>query len=168
MKNSITGIKLTTFIRIVLLIISIILIIIVKNYFKKQQEKSKQEIENLTKELDSLKILINSEHMFSKDNLKKYLNILDFKYPEIIYKVAIIETGNFTSRKFKVYNNLWGLQYADDKPLKFETWKHCVRWQRQREYNDGCDTMNKEQYILWLKRKKYNGILNIINNSKIK
>ena len=158
MKNSITGMRFSTFLRITVIAFFLVIATIFSNNFNKKQIKEKQELQN---QIDSLKIVVNSIDLFTPEICKDYLYKLKFAHPEIIYKVAVIETGNFKSRRFKAYNNLWGLQYSDKNILNFDTWRDCCKWQRLREFNNNVDKMTENQYINWLKKYQYNGVYNI-------
>lgn len=157
-KNSLTGMRFSTFLRLLTIAFFLVIAIIFSNNFNKKQIKRSQELQN---QIDSLKIVVNSIDLFTPEICKDYLYKLKFAHPEIIYKVAVIETGNFKSRRFKAYNNLWGLQYSDKNILNFDTWRDCCKWQRLREFNNNVDKMTENQYINWLKKYQYNGVYNI-------
>jgi hypothetical protein len=74
--------------------------------------------------------------MFTEDKLISYLKTLNIKYPEVVYAQALIESGNFTSKKFKKDNNLFGMKKARSRVTlgvnsegsyaKFNTWRESV------------------------------------------
>ena len=74
--------------------------------------------------------------MFTEDKLISYLKALNIKYPEVVFAQAILESGNFTSKKFKKDNNLFGMKKARSRATlalnsegnyaKFNTWRESV------------------------------------------
>mgnify|MGYP006273871785 CR=1 FL=1 len=54
---------------------------------------------------------------FSRLVLLKEINKLDMKFPHIVFSQALLETGNFSSKLFQNYNNLFGMKV----PLKRES-----------------------------------------------
>lgn len=74
--------------------------------------------------------------MFTEDKLISYLKALNIKYPEVVFAQAVIESGNFTSMKFKKDNNLFGMKKARSRATlaldsegnyaRFNTWRESV------------------------------------------
>ena len=74
--------------------------------------------------------------MFTEDKLIRYLKALNIKYPEVVFAQAVIESGNFTSKKFKKDNNLFGMKKARSRATlaldsegnyaRFNTWRESV------------------------------------------
>lgn len=74
--------------------------------------------------------------MFTEDKLISYLKALNIKYPEIVFAQAVIESGNFTSKKFNKDNNLFGMKKARNRATlaldsegnyaRFNTWRESV------------------------------------------
>ena len=68
---------------------------------------------------------------FSKSPQEGLIEALEYyvvKHPEIVYAQAVLETGNFTSEKYKVYNNLFGLYNSKRKRYyRFKHWTHSVK-----------------------------------------
>jgi uncharacterized FlgJ-related protein len=74
--------------------------------------------------------------MFTEDKLISYLKALNIKYPEVVFAQAVIESGNFTSKKFKKDNNLFGMKKARSRATlalnsegnyaRFNTWRESV------------------------------------------
>ena len=63
-----------------------------------------------------------------KECLMKALIYYNVKHPEIVYAQAVLETGNFTSEKCKMYNNLFGLYDSKRKRYyRFKHWTHSVK-----------------------------------------
>ena len=72
---------------------------------------------------------------FTKEKLVQYLKDLNIKFPEVVYAQAVIESGNFTSKKFIEDNNLFGMRKAKSRCTlafgtgtyaKFKTWRESV------------------------------------------
>lgn len=62
-----------------------------------------------------------------QDGLMETLEYYEIKHPKIVYAQAVLETGNFKSRIFKEYNNLFGLYNSSLKDYyKFEHWTESV------------------------------------------
>lgn len=118
-----------------------------------EQDKNKanikegQEIIVLTQEGALHEIVTSPE----KD-LIHILNILDVKYPEIVYAQAILETGHFTSKVCKEYNNLFGLYDSKNNCYyKFNHWiDSCIAYKNmiQNQYKGG-------DYYTFLKNLPY-------------
>lgn len=74
--------------------------------------------------------ILTSLYSFSqtKDSVYNYLVQINVKYPEIVLKQAILETGHFTSYSCRVRKNLFGLT-RNHKLESFDTWqKSCDRY----------------------------------------
>lgn len=68
---------------------------------------------NERKELSSSSIkIINYYNEFSEEKLIKFIDSLNFKYPEIILAQAKLESGHFKSNVFKSNHNLFGMKQA--------------------------------------------------------
>ena len=72
---------------------------------------------------------------FTKEKLIQYLKDLNIKYPEVVYAQAVMESGNFKSKMFRVDNNLFGMRKAKSRCTvaldggtyaKFKTWRESV------------------------------------------
>ena len=77
-----------------------------------------QTIELLIEEQErkeEIKTLENSE--FTPTNLKRYLELMELDFTDVILRQAILETGWFNSSSFKQGNNLFGMRV----PKKRET-----------------------------------------------
>lgn len=79
------------------------------------------------------------DNKFSTENLYQYIKALGIQHTDIVYKQAILETGHFTSKAFKIKNNLFGFTY-NSTLISFANWKESVRyyanWQL-RKYKKG-------------------------------
>lgn len=75
----------------------------------------------------------------SYDKLSAYIRLKEIKYPEIVIKQALLESGSFTSNVFNTCNNLFGFRTASGY-LKFRNWRGSVDyyadWQN-RKYKKG-------------------------------
>lgn len=77
-----------------------------------EAEYHKQRTEQ-TYRLDQFQFLNTLDTLsFSPENLKKALLYLEVKQPAMVYCQAVLETGHFTSRIWKKYNNLFGMKVA--------------------------------------------------------
>ena len=61
--------------------------------------------------------LSHDDFDFSRIVLYQEINKHGIKFPSIVFSQALLETGNFSSKLFKSYNNLFGMRL----PLKRET-----------------------------------------------
>lgn len=99
------------------------------------------------------------------DNVYKELIKQEVKYPDIVIRQCILETGHLTSYNCKVRNNLFGF-YNGKEYLCFNSWQECIkykkRWQN-RKYKKGNYYTFLEKlpyatdslYIVKLKRINY-------------
>lgn len=85
-------------------------------------------------------VIINTNYeqdiTFSEIELVHYLEILNVKYPDIVYAQARLESGNFNSPVFKLNNNLFGMKTIGNRPTTsigsrygfahFKTWMDSV------------------------------------------
>ena len=129
---------------LVLIIIAVLIsIIVVKYNVKPLQPVLMQEI------IKTDKIDTDS---FSERNLLNFMYVLDIKNPNIVLNQAKLETGNFTSDRFKKYNALFGFQVSDTQVIKYHSWKesviHYKTWQMFR-------LKDSENYYDFLIRVKY-------------
>lgn len=64
----------------------------------------------------------------SEEGLIEALDYYNVQYPQIVYAQALLETGHFTSRVCKEYNNLFGLYNSKIKDYyKFDHWSDSVK-----------------------------------------
>lgn len=50
------------------------------------------------------------------DSVKSFINFIGIDHPDIVYKQALVESGNFTSNIFKQNNNLFGMRKSYSRP----------------------------------------------------
>jgi hypothetical protein len=78
-----------------------------------------------------------------EEGLKAALDYYEVSNTDIVYAQAILETGNFTSKICKEYNNLFGLYDSKKKCYhKFDHWSESVRAYKdyiQNKYNGNQD-----------------------------
>lgn len=90
--------------------------------------------------------------VFSETNLNHMMAMLEMDHPEIVMRQAKLETGNFTSRRFKEYNNLFGFQVSDSSICKYSNWKESVIAYKSLQMRKLRDN---EDYYKFLIRIKY-------------
>jgi len=84
------------------------------------------------------------------DNVYKELVKQEVKYPDIVIRQCILETGNLSSYNCKVRNNLFGF-YNGKEYLCFGSWQECVKYKKQwqdKKYKKG-------NYYTFLKKLPY-------------
>jgi uncharacterized FlgJ-related protein len=80
---------------------------------------------------------LESEEIPIDSRVKDYIEHCGIANPEIVYKQAILETGNFKSRLFKEDNNLFGMKYPRNRPTTaigvndngsaiYYSWEHSI------------------------------------------
>lgn len=124
----------------------VFLIVVVMNIYKCPPEPS------------ITKIKLEQPEFFLKDTVTKdvlieALEYYDIKYPEIVCAQAILETGNFKSKVFKEYNNLFGLYNSYTKDYyKFNHWTESIEAYKSKiEYR----YKEEEDYYTFLTRIGY-------------
>ena len=130
-------------------------------YFVLKNTMFKQPIPEIRKPsiiVDTVRI-----ETFSEANLIRYMDILEIEYPNIVLAQAKLESGNFTSNRFKQYNALFGFQTSNTNVLKYKSWKQSVinykNWQMRRLKDD-------EDYYDFLVRVGYSEDPNYVNKLK--
>lgn len=127
----------------------LIVSIIVYNYSKDNKSKivPKVDLPKPSKKTSKVVIL---DTFFSEEALKQEIDSQGIMFPDIVYKQARLETGNFKSAVFKNYHNLFGFMNRKGY-IKYTTWKASVkdyrRWQ-VRFYSGG-------EYYQFLKDIRY-------------
>ena len=62
-----------------------------------------------------------------KENLYDALKFYGVKYPDVVYAIAVVETGDFTSELCTKYYNLFGLyDSANKKYYHFNSWHESI------------------------------------------
>lgn len=99
----------------------------------------------------------------NEEKLLNFMKVLDIQYPEIVLNQAKLETGNFTSNRFKKHNALFGFQTSDTNIIKYKSWKesviHYKTWQmfRLKDSEDYYDFLIRVKYAedsLYIKKLK--------------
>ena len=88
-----------------------------------------------------------------REDLYKALVNYGIKYPDIVYAQAVLETGNFTSKLCKNYNNLFGLYNSQTQEFfRFHHWIESVEaYKNKVQYKYKCG----EDYFEFLERIGY-------------
>lgn len=81
----------------------------------------------------------------------------DLLHPEIVVAQSILETGYYTSRVCKDYNNILGLYDSANKDyFKFENWWDSVEgYKNLVQYKLGKDSCTVEEYYTFLRELPY-------------
>lgn len=100
-----------------------------------------------------------------KEDLYKVLISYNIKFPEIVYCIAVKETGNFTSKLYLQDNNLFGLyDNKNKKYYHFDSWEESVlayKYFIEKKYN------GEEDYYRFLTQLPYAMNKNYIKDLKI-
>lgn len=100
--------------------------------FTLPEESKKQEISQEMRVL-----VLKQENEFSKEKLIEYMKELNIDHPHIVYGQFKLESGNFTSVRFKKYRNLLGMKrsttrvttaidYDDSGFAIYNSWRDAV------------------------------------------
>jgi hypothetical protein len=65
---------------------------------------------------EKIPVVIELKEEFSKELLFSFIKQCNIKFPEIVLKQAILESGNFTSHIFRENNNLFGMKVSSSRP----------------------------------------------------
>lgn len=97
-------------------------------------------------------ILVNNikKSAFTPEKLNTYIKIVKIKNPSIVYKQAVLETGNFTSLLFKRGHNLFGMKF----PLRRKTTAISTIYGHSK-YKNWTDSV--DDYKLWQEYYEKNG-----------
>lgn len=78
-----------------------------------------------TQEVDVLALELNKDNFF---RVCTYYNVL---FDTVVYRQAVLESGNFTSYLCRKYNNFLGLYDSKNNDYyKFKHWSECIRGYR--------------------------------------
>lgn len=94
-----------------------------------------------------------------EDSVYNYIQELNIKHPDVVFRQARIESGNFTSRVFKDNNNMFGFKQAYKRPntqigvnrgyAVYANWQECViDYALYQTYS--AKNLSKEDYINFL------------------
>lgn len=85
-------------------------------------------------------IEVNDIMLLTEDNVKYWCQLLDIKHIDIVVAQSRLETGNYTSQKCLNFNNIFGFQRSNSRPLIFNHWIESIIFYKQwqdRYYNMG-------------------------------
>lgn len=127
-----------------LLILITIVLITMCNYIKHKNNFviEDNKITQLPIQIDTLPL--------TKENVYYVLDTYDIKFPNIVYKQMLLETGHFKSRICLENNNLLGIYYKGNF-LNYEHWSGSIKSYKkiQTRYNYDS-THTKEHYYNFL------------------
>lgn len=94
-----------------------------------------------------------------EDSVYNYIKSLNIKHPDVVFKQARIESGNFTSDIFKENNNMFGMKIpykrantiiGENKGYAvYNNWKECILDYALYQTYSGKN-MTREEYINFL------------------
>lgn len=58
----------------------------------------------------------NKIELSRNDSIFMLIDSMNFQYPDLIKAQVIIETGNFTSKNYRIRNNLFGMKFPGKRP----------------------------------------------------
>ena len=104
-------------------------------------------------------------HELNRENILKIMEYYDLSNTDIILAQAKLETGNFTSRICREYNNIFGLYDSKNHDYyRFTSWKECILFYKikiQSRYKGG-DYMKFLEDIGYAEDKEYVDKLKLI------
>ena len=114
------------------------------------QELLQQIIEILEKRDEEILIQRAYSEPFSPELFYEALRIY-VKYPDIVYRQAVLETGWFKSNVFKDLNNMFGMHYPKDRETTATGWRwgdpYNGRHYRLSRYNNWIDCV--KDFAMW-------------------
>lgn len=113
------------------------------NLNSKDKERKELSKERMTR-LDELMV-----DEFSESNLRELLKLLDVPDPDMAFKQARLETGNFTSRAFKVASNCFGMHLPTTRETTSNGHIIADRGRKVAMYDTWIDSVL--DYVLYLK-----------------
>ena len=105
---------------------------------------------------DSTLVATAKQEVTFEDSVYQYILFLNIKHPEVVFKQAKIESGNFKSKVFKENNNMFGMKIPYKRAniaggenlgyAVYNTWQESIiDYALYQTYT--AKGMNKEQYI---------------------
>lgn len=142
---------------ILLIVANILQPVILLNYSNRLEEKYKiLEEKELQEDLEYKQTFFSKS---PKEGLKEALYYYSIEHPDIVYKQAILETGNFKSDLCVNNNNLFGLYDSKNKKYySFNHWSESVIAYKkyiQYRYKGNEDYYKFLQRIGYAKDKQY-------------
>lgn len=114
-----------------------------------------------TKEITTTEneVVLTHDTLEFRDSVFNYIQELNIKHPEIVFKQAQIESGNFSSKVFRENNNMFGMRVPFRRAntvigenrgyAVYESWKHSViDYALYQMYS--AKNLSKEEYIKFL------------------
>lgn len=104
------------------------------------------------KEPSVIQEVIQFDTTFNEKQLIDLITYLEIEYPEIVLAQAKLESGNFTSNRFKQHNALFGFQTSGTNIIKYKSWKEsvidykCWQMKRLKEGEDYYDFLVRIKY----------------------
>ena len=89
----------------------------------------------------------------SENDIYCYIKQIGIKYPEIVLRQAIFETGHFRSNLYQRKNNLFGFRYK--RYLVFDDWKACIDYYKQ--WQEKHYTDEEMDYYAFLQKRNFSG-----------
>ena len=77
---------------------------------------SRKETIVVTKIVEGKKVVVHNHPSFSPEVFYDYVKKCGIKFPHIAFAQAILESGNFTSNRFRNTNNAFGMKVARSRP----------------------------------------------------
>lgn len=100
--------------------------------------------------------LVLTDLKMSRDNFFLVCNVLEIKFPEVVYAQARLESGNFTSAHFKNRNNCLGIYDSKRKRyMSFNHWTDCLLAYRDKVQYRYKRNSDREDYLRWLVETGY-------------
>ncbi len=89
----------------------------------------------------------------SENDIYCYIKQIGIKFPEVVLRQAIYETGHFRSNIYQKKNNLFG--FRKKRYMAFDDWKACVDYYKV--WQDKHYTNNETDYYVFLQKKNFSG-----------
>lgn len=81
-------------------------------------------------------VLVSHEDVCDSTNVKTYIQKLHIRFPDVVYRQVLIESGHFSSPIFRGQHNLLGMQVSDGRPTtgknvgqrfaSYDNWKESL------------------------------------------
>lgn len=120
-------------------------------------------------------VIIRENNKFSISKFKTELKRLRIKFPDIVYKQALLESNNFKSPIFKENNNMFGMKLARSRITTaigvkrnhacYHTWRDCLLDYALYQEAYLRDIKTKDEYLQYL-GKYYAEDSNYLNKLK--
>lgn len=100
--------------------------------------------------------LVLTDLNMSRDNFFLVCNVLEIKFPEVVYAQARLESGNFTSAHYNNRNNCLGIYDSKRKRyMSFNHWTDCLLAYRDKVQYRYKRNSDREDYLRWLVETGY-------------